>query len=165
MKSDRSSTWRAVVVAGSLLGMICGGVSRATANDLRSGRGPAGPPIRFPAGPPPRNPAGPPPVNAVGPGPFNATGPPPVNAVGPPPLNPTGPPPLNAGGAQPSFFVSGPGIGNQVVRGSFFCRVHNRGFADQGRFLEHLQQMDGVAPDQAAAFTSENGGVTSFPAE
>jgi len=103
----------------------------------------------FPAGPPPRNPAGPPPLNAVG----------------PPPLNPTGPPPLNPTGPQvfvPQTFVSTVG---QPIAGSFFCRIHHRGFATEQLFLAHLARFDGVSPQQAAEMTFESGGIIMFPTD
>jgi len=122
-------------------------------------------------GRPPFNPVAPPVMNPVGPPPLNAVGPPPLNAVGPPPLNAVGPPPFNATGAQPAFFDRGAFVsvvGDQPVGpigGSFFCRVHGRGFATEQLFLDHLARFDGVAPADAGRMVFDNAGVLTFPAE
>jgi hypothetical protein len=119
------------------------------------------------------NPAGPTPLNAAGPTPLHAAGPTPLNPAGPPPLFPTG---RFRGGPvvttsdplfRPQPFVSvieDHGV-QQALAGSFFCQLHNRGFATQGLFFDHLLAADGIDSAQASEALIEDGGVWIFPAE
>jgi hypothetical protein len=52
----------------------------------------------------------------------------------------------------------------QPLGGSFFCQVHNRGFATQGLFFDHLLAADGVNAGEASEMLVEGGGVWIFPA-
>jgi hypothetical protein len=118
----------------------------------------------FPAGPSPRNPAGPTPRNPAGPTPLNPAGSfgrsrgvvvrQPFVGASDPLVRP-----------QPFVSVVGPssaaGLG-----GSFFCGVHNRGFASEGFFFDHLAEFDGmVDPDIAAEMLVDGGGVWVFTGE
>lgn len=111
----------------------------------------------------------------------NPAGPTPLNPAGPTPLNPAGPTPLNPTGPSIPFprqgFVIGPGAGVHVgvvgggaqagfpIGGSYYCQVHDRGFASQSLFFEHLAVMDGLPGDVALSYLIENGGVWIFPSE
>jgi hypothetical protein len=117
---------------------------------------PAGPTPRNPAGPTPRNPAGPPPLNA--PGSFANTRPLGVR------------PPVFVGNDaffQPQPFVSvvGPSTVPVLLDGSFFCGVHDRGFATQQFFFDHLATSDGLAPEEAIEMLVDGGGVWVFTGE
>ncbi|MBY0280508.1 hypothetical protein K2Z84_34670 [Candidatus Binatia bacterium] len=109
----------------------------------------------------------------AGPTPLNPAGPTPLNPAGPPPLNPAGPPPLGTHLVSPRRFVpyQQPGMYVGVVGGgygqggSFYCQVHNRGYASQGMFLNHLADFDGVYGDDAVSLLVEDGGVWVFPAQ
>jgi hypothetical protein len=117
----------------------------------------------------------PPPVQLygpTGPTPFNPAGRTPFNPAGPTPLNPAGPPPLGARVVSPRNFVpyQQPGMYVGVVggglgqAGSFYCQVHDRGYASQGLFLSHLADVDGVYGEDAFSFLVEDGGTWVFPA-
>jgi hypothetical protein len=110
-------------------------------------------------------------ASAMGPTPFNPAGPSPRNAAGPTPFNPAGPPPLGAAAAfvplapqrfvnvpQPEVFVST--VGDPPP--AFFCQIHNRGFANEQAFFEHLGMSDGVSPEFARAALFDGGGVWVF---
>lgn len=106
-------------------------------------------------------------------------GPTPLNPAGPTPLNPAGPPPIGAGGpsigfprrsytVQPGFSVGIVGGGanyDAPIGGSFFCEVHNRGYASQSLFFDHLEVADGMYGDDALSYLIDDGGVWIFPAE
>ena len=104
-------------------------------------------------------------------------GPTPLNPAGRTPLNPAGPPPVGGGVAYPRRFVPAyqpaPGMYVGVVGdgygygqgGSFYCQVHNRGYASQTLFLNHLADADGMYGEDALSFLIEDGGVWVFPAE
>lgn len=105
-------------------------------------------------------------------------GPTPLNPAGPTPLNPAGGPPIGGGVAQPRRFVpsyqQAPGMYVGVVGGggygfgqggSFYCQVHDRGYASQTLFLNHLADADGLYGEDALSFLIEDGGVWVFPAQ
>ncbi len=104
-------------------------------------------------------------------------GPTPLNPAGPTPLNPAGAPPVGGGMAYPRRFVPAyqpaPGMYVGVVGGgygygqggSFYCQVHDRGYASQTLFLNHLADADGMYGEDALSFLIEDGGVWVFPAE
>jgi hypothetical protein len=104
-------------------------------------------------------------------------GPTPFNPAGPTPLNPAGSPPVGGGVAYPRRFVPSyqpaPGMYVGVVGGgyaygqggSFYCQVHDRGYASQTLFLNHLADADGMYGEDALSFLIEDGGVWVFPAE
>jgi hypothetical protein len=112
-------------------------------------------------------------LGPTGPTPFNPAGRTPFNPAGPTPLNPAGPPPLGARVVSPRSFVpfQQPGMYVGVVggglgqAGSFYCEVHNRGYASQGLFLSHLADADGLYGEDAFSFLVEDGGTLVFPAE
>ncbi|MEW6269723.1 MAG: hypothetical protein AB1689_10560 [Thermodesulfobacteriota bacterium] len=111
----------------------------------------------------------------------NPAGPTPLNPAGPTPLNPAGPTPLNPVGPSIPFPRSGvvivpqPGVhvgivGQQEPVGlplgsSFYCQVHDRGYASQSLFFDHLAVADGLAGDEALSYLVDDGGVWVFPAE
>lgn len=110
----------------------------------------------------------------AGPTPLNPAGRTPFNPAGPTPLNPAGAPPIGARVVSPRGFVpyQQPGMYVGVVGGSgygqggsFYCQVHDRGYASQGMFLSHLADFDGVYGDDALSFLVEDGGVWVFPAQ
>jgi hypothetical protein len=110
-------------------------------------------------------------LGPAGPTPLDPAGPTPLNPAGPTPLNPTGParglPRRGARIQQPGVFVGVVGGGNVGVplQGSFYCQVHNRGYATQSLFFDHLAGADGVRGDEAMSFLVEDGGVWVFPVE
>ena len=121
-------------------------------------------------------PAGPSPLNPAGPSPLNPAGPSPLNPAGPSPLDPTGRSiGLPRRGAriqqtvlQPGVVVGVVGNGGNVgapLQGSFYCQVHNRGYATQSLFFDHLAVADGVAGDEATSVLVQDGGVWIFPVE
>lgn len=61
--------------------------------------------------------------------------------------------------------VVGPGVAPAFPGGSFFCRVHNRGFATQQFFFDHLALVDGVDPFLASENIFADGGVWVFTGE
>lgn len=107
---------------------------------------------------------------------YGPAGPTPFNPAGPTPLNPAGPPPVGGGVAYPRRFVPAyqpaPGMYVGVVGGgngygqggSFYCQVHDRGYASQTLFLNHLADADGMYGEDALSFLVEDGGVWVFPA-
>lgn len=111
----------------------------------------------------------------TGPTPFNPAGRTPLNPAGPTPLNPAGPPPIGARVVSPRSFVpyQQPGMYVGVVGGgygygqggSFYCQVHDRGYASQGMFLNHLADFDGIYGEDALSLLIEDGGVWVFPAQ
>jgi hypothetical protein len=118
-------------------------------------------------------PAGPSPLNPAGPSPLNPAGPSPLNPAGPSPLNPTGP---SLGMPRRGFSVRQPGAyvgvvgssyvnGGAPLRGSFYCQVHNRGYASQALFFDHLAVADGIGSEEARSYLVEDGGVWVFPVE
>lgn len=122
------------------------------------------PGVAFPAGPTPRNPAGPTPRNPAGPPPLNATG---SFARG---RAPGHAPPVFVGNDpffQPQAFVGvvGPSSVPASLGGSFFCAVHQRGFATQQFFFDHVASADGLSPDEAMAVLVDDGGVWIFTGE
>jgi hypothetical protein len=117
---------------------------------------PAGPTPRNPAGPTPRNPAGPPPLNAAGS--FGAA----PRMVHRPPLGSASDPLFVP---QPFVSVVGPAAAPAFLGGSFFCEVHNRGFATEQFFFDHVEGMDGVPADVAAEMLIDGGGVWVFTGE
>lgn len=115
-------------------------------------------------------------IGPAGPTPLDPAGPTPLNPAGPTPLNPTGPSiGMPRRGAriqqtvqQPGVFVGVVGAGRNVgapLQGSFYCQVHNRGYATQSLFFDHLAVADGLAGDEATSFLIEDGGVWVFPVE
>jgi hypothetical protein len=99
-----------------------------------------------------------------------------IGPAGPSPLDPTGRSMgLPRRGAriqhtvqQPGVFVGVVGNGGTVgvpLQGSFYCQVHNRGYATQSLFFDHLAVADGVAGDEATSFLIQDGGVWIFPVE
>ena len=114
------------------------------------------PPLNGPAGPTPLNPAGPTPLNPVGPSPLGLGGP----SIGFPrrgvPIQ------------QPGMYVGIVGGGGNYggpLGGSFFCQVHNRGYATQSLFFDHLAVADGINGDDAPSYLIDDGGVWIFPVE
>lgn len=111
-------------------------------------------------------------LGPTGPTPFNPAGRTPFNPAGPTPLNPAGPPPLGARVVSPRNFVPAqqPGMYVGVVggglgqAGSFYCQVHDRGYASQGLFLSHLADADGIYGEDAFSYIVEDGGTWVFPA-
>jgi len=104
---------------------------------------------------------------------IGPAGPTPLNPAGPTPVNPTGP---SIGFPRRGVVVAGPpGVHVGVVGGgygygaplggSFFCRVHNRGYASESLFFEHLAAADGVYGDEALPYIYDDGGVWIFPTE
>lgn len=165
MTSAFEAWWRAAVLAAAALALAV----PAGATGPGKGRPPGQPRV---GGPSPR--IGAPSAmlrNPAGPTPLNPAGPTPLNPAGPPPLNPTG---LNV--PVPRTVVVGPRRGVHVgivgggfdsgvpLGGSFFCEVHNRGYATQSLFFNHLATADGVAGEEALAYLIEDGGVWIFPA-
>jgi hypothetical protein len=110
---------------------------------------------------------------------LGPAGPTPLNPAGPTPLNPAGPSPLNPTGPSigfPRSVVRAPARGVHVgvvggydygapIGGSFFCQVHNRGYASESLFFDHLAVADGVYGDEALSYLYDDGGVWIFPAE
>jgi hypothetical protein len=110
---------------------------------------------------------------------IGPAGPTPLNPAGPTPLNPAGPTPLNpAGGFGPYTHRSAPvqrsGMYVGIVGGgsapapigdSFYCQVHDRGYASQTHFFQHLADADGVYGDDALPYLIDEGGVWVFPFE
>jgi hypothetical protein len=110
---------------------------------------------------------------------LGPAGPTPLNPAGPTPLNPAGPTPLNPTGAgfghawrsvplqQPGVYVGMVGGGGYAapLGNSFYCQAHDRGYASQSFFLEHLADADGVYGDAALSYLIEDGGVWIFPVE
>lgn len=103
---------------------------------------------------------------------LGPAGPTPLNPAGPTPFNPAGPPPVGGGfqrrfhGHQPGMFVGivgGGGYGGSA--GSYYCQVHDRGYASQNMFFAHLADADGLYGDDALPFLVDNGGVLVLPAE
>ena len=106
---------------------------------------------------------------------YGPAGPTPLNPAGPTPLNPAGS--LGGGVANPRRVVPSyqpaPGMYVGVVGGgygygqggSFYCQVHNRGYASQTLFLNHLADADGMYGEDALSFLIEDGGVWVFPAQ
>jgi hypothetical protein len=107
-------------------------------------------------------------------------GPTPLNPAGPTPLNPAGPPPIGAGGASIAFPrriapIQRPGFAVGIVGandgygaplgGSFYCQVHDRGYASESLFFDHLSAVDGIPGDDALSYLIEDGGVWVFPVE
>lgn len=166
MTSAYDGSWKLATIAVVSLVML-GAVAAGATPPGVGGRPPGGgrggavaplPPLYGPTGPTPLNPAG-------------RT---PFNPAGPTPLNPAGPPPLGAHLVTPRSFVpySQPGMYVGVVGGSgygsggsFYCQVHDRGYASQGMFLNHLADFDGVYGDEALSVLVEDGGVWVFPAQ
>jgi len=111
--------------------------------------------------------------NPAGPTPLNPAGPTPLNPAGPTPLNPTGPSvgfPRRGVLVAPSSGVHVGVVGGRSsygapLGGSFFCQVHNRGYASESLFFDHLAAMDGVSGDEALSYLYDDGGVWIFPAE
>jgi len=108
----------------------------------------------------------------------NPAGPTPLNPAGPTPLNPAGPTPLNPTGRSfgfPSRAIVQPGISVGIVGsqepvglplgGSFYCQVHNRGYATESLFFDHLAAADGMYGDEALSYLIDDGGVWIFPVE
>jgi hypothetical protein len=118
---------------------------------------PSPPRVVGPAGPTPLNPAGPTPLNPAGPTPLNPTGP----SVGFPRL---GVPVAPAAGVHVGIVGSRTSYG-APPGGSFFCQVHNRGYASESLFFDHLATADGVHGDDALPYLYDDGGVWIFPAE
>jgi len=115
-------------------------------------------------------------IGPAGPTPLNPAGPTPLDPAGPTPLNPTGPSVgLPRHGAriqqtvqQPGVFVGVVGAGSNFgvpLQGSFYCQVHNRGYATESLFFDHLAVADGVAGDEAMSYLIQDGGVWIFPVE
>jgi len=103
-------------------------------------------------------------------------GPTPFNPAGPTPLNPAGRPPIGGGVAAPrrlvpAYQAPAPGLyvgvvgGGLGAGGSFYCQVHDRGYASQTHFLNHLADVDGMFGEDALSYLVEDGGVWVFPAE
>lgn len=165
MATRRSShaRWIAAVASAVVLALPVGAMATgAGSGQRRIGGHVVGvkplPPLRGPAGPTPFNPAG------------------------PTPLNPAGPPPLGAAGPSIGFprrvapiIVQQPGVSVGIVGGasgygapiggSFYCQVHDRGYASESLFFEHLAAADGVYGDEALPYLFEDGGVWVFPVE
>lgn len=109
--------------------------------------------------------------------------PPLYGPAGPTPLNPAGPTPLNPAGSlgggimnprrvvpsyqpAPGMYVGVVGGGYGYGQGgSFYCQVHDRGYASQTLFLNHLADVDGMYGEDALSFLVEDGGVWVFPAQ
>lgn len=112
----------------------------------------------------------PPFLGPAGPTPLNPAGPTPLNPAGPTPLNPTG---RGFGNVYRSAPVARPGMYVGIVGGSypapignsFYCQVHDRGYASQGLFFEHLADADGLYGDEVLPYLYEDGGVWVFPLE
>jgi hypothetical protein len=111
----------------------------------------------------------PPLVGPAGPTPLDPAGPTPLNPAGPTPLNPTG---RSMGMPRRAVPIQQPGVFVGVVgasdaglplRGSFFCQVHNRGYASQSLFFDHLAVADGVGSEDAMSYLIEDGGVWVVP--
>lgn len=106
---------------------------------------------------------------------YGPVGPTPLNPAGPTPLNPAGS--LGGGVARPRRVVPSyqpaPGMYVGVIGGdygygqggSFYCQVHDRGYASQTLFLNHLADADGMYGEDALSFLVEDGGVWVFPAQ
>lgn len=102
-----------------------------------------------------------------------------IGPAGPTPLNPAGPPPLDPTGAgmrsraylsapvqRPGMYVGIVGGGAPAPLGeSFYCQVHDRGYASQTHFFQHLADADGVYGDDALPYLIDEGGVWVFPFE
>jgi len=112
----------------------------------------------------------PPFLGPAGPTPLNPAGPTPLNPAGRTPLNPTGP---GFGSGYLSAPVARPGMYVGVVGGaypapignSFYCQVHDRGYASQTLFFEHLADADGLYGDDVLPYLYDDGGVWVFPLE
>ncbi len=63
---------------------------------------------------------------------------------------------------QPFVSIVGGAATPHSLGGSFYCRIHDRGFATEGFFLDHLQRTDGVSPDDAGQLLDEEAGVWIF---
>ncbi|HEY8518024.1 MAG TPA: hypothetical protein VIS07_21130 [Candidatus Binatia bacterium] len=111
--------------------------------------------------------------NPAGPTPRNPAGPTPLNPAGPTPLNPTGRAPVVS---FPRTVIAPPSgvhvgiVGQQDVLGaplgaSFYCQVHDRGYASEALFFDHLAAADGIGSEEALAYIFEDAGVWVFPAE
>lgn len=158
MTSACKAWWRGAALAAAALALA---VPAAATGPQKGGHvarpriGAASPMLRNPAGPTPLNPAGPTPLNPAGPTPLNPTG-----------LNVPVPRTVIVGprrgvhvGIVGSGFASGAPLG-----GSFFCEVHNRGYATESLFFDHLAVADGVAGEEALSYLIDDGGVWIFPA-
>lgn len=103
-----------------------------------------------------------------------------IGPAGPTPLNPAGPPPLDPTGAgmrsrayqsapaqRPGMYVGivGGGSAPAPIGDSFYCQVHDRGYASQTHFFQHLADVDGVYGDEALPYLIDEGGVWVFPFE
>lgn len=167
-------TWRRVAVV-AMLGCLAATPAFADGHGGRGGRGGGfvPPQTGFVPPPPLYGPAGPTPLNPAGPTPLNPAGPTPLNPAGPTPLNPTGPTlgmprrvfPTRQPGAYVGVVGSSYTNGGVPLRGSFYCQVHNRGYASEALFFNHLAVADGIGGEEAASHLVEDGGVWVFPVE
>jgi hypothetical protein len=115
------------------------------------------PMLRSPAGPTPLNPAGPTPLNPAGPTPLN-------------PVGPSVPFPRQGVAIAPPAGVHVGVVGQQQPFGmplgsSFYCQVHDRGYASQSLFFDHLAAADGLVGEEALSYLIDDGGVWVFPAQ
>jgi len=162
MQRRRKLRAAGIVIAPMLAGLLAmpAGATNPGRAPQRSGGHTVGvvplPPLRGPAGPTPLNPAGPTPLNPAGPTPLNPAGP----SISFP----------RQGGfiQQPGVYVGVVGGGGNYrpqLGGSFYCQVHNRGYASQGLFFDHLAGADGLYGDEALSYLIDDGGVWIFPVE
>ena len=165
----RLSRLRQASVGAALVAVLVGAAA-SHATDRQVGTGPAGVRAGLPAGTTTRNPAGPTPRNPAGPTPLNPAGPTPLNPAGG-----FGGSHLRGGGARafvgndaftrPRTFVSvvGDSSAPSSFAGSYYCGVHDRAFATEQFFADHLWSVDGIAPSEVGDLLIDGGGVLVFP--